>query len=78
MTLLKWALICLLIAIAAAALGFTGVAAGATEIAKFLFYISLIIFAVILIFAVLTNRLGVQDSRSRSGRPHRIGGKRGI
>jgi uncharacterized membrane protein YtjA (UPF0391 family) len=56
-TLLKWALICLLISIVAALLGFTGIAAGAAEIAKILFYIFLVIFIVILLLAVITDRL---------------------
>lgn len=47
--LLKWAAIFLVIAIIAAALGFTGVAEGATDIAKVLFYIFL---GICLIFLV--------------------------
>lgn len=47
--LLKWAAIFLVIALIAAAFGFTGVAEGATEIAKVLFYIFL---AMCLIFLV--------------------------
>jgi uncharacterized membrane protein YtjA (UPF0391 family) len=47
--LLKWAAIFLIIALIAAAFGFTGVAEGATEIAKVLFYIFL---AMCLIFLV--------------------------
>jgi uncharacterized membrane protein YtjA (UPF0391 family) len=46
MTLLKWALICLLISLVAGALGFTGVAAGAAQISKILFFIFLVIFLV--------------------------------
>lgn len=38
MTLLKWALICLLISLVAGALGYTGVAAGAAQISKILFF----------------------------------------
>jgi uncharacterized membrane protein YtjA (UPF0391 family) len=47
--LLKWAAIFLVIALIAAAFGFTGVAEGATDIAKVLFYIFL---AMCLIFLV--------------------------
>ena len=47
--LLKWAAIFFLIAIVAAAFGFTGIAEGATEVAKILFYIFLAIFGVLLI-----------------------------
>ncbi len=47
--LLKWAAIFFLIAMVAAAFGFTGVAEGATEVAKILFYIFLAIFVVVLV-----------------------------
>ena len=47
--LLKWAAIFFVIAMIAAAFGFTGVAEGATEIAKILFYIFLAIFVLCLI-----------------------------
>jgi uncharacterized membrane protein YtjA (UPF0391 family) len=52
MTLLKWALICLLISLVAGALCFTGVARGAAQISKILFFIFLVIFVVILILAL--------------------------
>ena len=57
MTLLKWALICLLISLVAGALGFTGVARGAGQISKVLFFIFLIIFIVIVILAISANKL---------------------
>jgi uncharacterized membrane protein YtjA (UPF0391 family) len=57
MTLLKWALICLLISLFAGALGFTGVAAGAAQISKILFFIFLVIFLVILILAISAGQL---------------------
>jgi uncharacterized membrane protein YtjA (UPF0391 family) len=57
MTLLKWALICLLISLVAGALGFTGVARGAAQISKVLFFIFLVIFLVILILAVSAGQL---------------------
>ena len=57
MTLLKWALICLLISLVAAALGFTGVARGAAQISKVLFFIFLVIFVVIVILAISANKL---------------------
>ena len=56
MTLLKWALICLLISLVAGALGFTGVARGAAQISKVLFFIFLIIFIGIVILVISTNR----------------------
>ncbi len=57
MTLLKWALICLLISLVAGALGFTGVARGAAQISKVLFFIFLVIFLVILIMAISAGQL---------------------
>jgi uncharacterized membrane protein YtjA (UPF0391 family) len=47
--LLKWALIFFVVALVAAAFGFTGIAAGAAEIAKVLFYLFLAIFVILLI-----------------------------
>jgi uncharacterized membrane protein YtjA (UPF0391 family) len=47
--MLKWALIFLVIALVAALLGFGGIAGGATEIAKILFFVFLVIFAISLI-----------------------------
>ena len=41
-----------MIAIIAAVFGFTGIAAGAAEIAKILFYIFLVVFAVTLLLGV--------------------------
>jgi uncharacterized membrane protein YtjA (UPF0391 family) len=52
MTLLKWAAIFFVIALIAAGLGFTGVAEGAADIAKVLFYIFLAICIVLLIVGV--------------------------
>ena len=57
MTLLKWALICLLISLVAGALGYTGVARGAAQISKVLFFIFLVIFLVILILAISAGQL---------------------
>ena len=57
MTLLKWALICLLISVVAGALGFTGIARGAAQISKVLFFIFLVIFLVILILAISAGQL---------------------
>jgi uncharacterized membrane protein YtjA (UPF0391 family) len=51
--MLRWALICLVIALVAAVLGFGGIAAGAASIAKFLFYIFLLIFVVSLIMGLV-------------------------
>ena len=57
MSLLKWALICLLISLIAGALGYTGVARGAVRISKLLFFIFLVIFIVIVILAISANKL---------------------
>jgi uncharacterized membrane protein YtjA (UPF0391 family) len=51
--MLRYALIFLVIALVAALFGFGGIAAGATEIAKVLFYIFLLIFIVSLIVGVM-------------------------
>lgn len=53
MGLLGWALIFLVIALVAAGLGFTNVAAGAAGIARVLFAIFLIIFVVLFVMALL-------------------------
>lgn len=51
--LLKWAAIFFVIAMIAAAFGFTGIAEGATEIAKILFYIFLAMFVLALAAGVI-------------------------
>lgn len=47
--MLLWAIVFFVIAIIAGLLGFTGIAAGAEDIAKILFYTSLILFVIFLI-----------------------------
>lgn len=54
--LLKWAAIFFVIALIAAAFGFTGIAAGAASIAKVLFYLFLGIFVVLLIAGIIVGR----------------------
>ena len=54
--LLKWAAIFFVIALIAAAFGFTGIAAGAADIAKVLFYLFLGIFVVLLIAGIIVGR----------------------
>lgn len=51
--MLRWAAIFFVIALVAAVLGFGGIAAGATEIAKILFFVFLIIFVVTLIMGMM-------------------------
>jgi uncharacterized membrane protein YtjA (UPF0391 family) len=62
-TLLKWALIFLVISIIAGILGFTGVSAASADIARFLFYVFVVIFLVLLILGLTIFR--VQASRLR-------------
>ena len=54
--LLKWAAIFFVIALIAAAFGFTGIAAGAASIAKVLFYLFLGIFVVLLVAGIIVGR----------------------
>jgi uncharacterized membrane protein YtjA (UPF0391 family) len=51
--MLKWALIFLLISIVAGVLGFSGIAAGAAVIAKVLFGITLAIFLIFVVLAIM-------------------------
>ena len=53
---LKWAAIFFVIAMVAAAFGFGGIAEGATDIAKVLFYIFLAIFFTFLIGGLVATR----------------------
>jgi uncharacterized membrane protein YtjA (UPF0391 family) len=52
-TMLKWALIFFIVAIVAAAFGFTGIAAGAATIAKVLFGIFLVVFLIFLVLGLM-------------------------
>jgi uncharacterized membrane protein YtjA (UPF0391 family) len=52
MSLLKWALIFLVISLVAALFGFTGIAAASADIAQILFYIFVVIFLVLLILGL--------------------------
>ena len=54
---LKWALICLLISIVAGAFGFTGLARGAAQLSKILFFTFLVLFIVILILAITAGEI---------------------
>ena len=57
MSLLKWALICLLISLVVGAFGYTGIARGAAQISKILFFIFLVLFIAILILAITAGQL---------------------
>ena len=52
-TMLRYALIFFIIALIAALFGFTGIAAGAVEIAKILFFVFLVVAGVALIMGLL-------------------------
>lgn len=54
--MLYWAAIFLVIAILAAAFGFGGIAAGAAEVARVLFFIFLVLFVVSLLTGTLRGR----------------------
>jgi uncharacterized membrane protein YtjA (UPF0391 family) len=56
MSLLKWALIMLLVSIVAAVFGFTDLAAASADVARVLFYIVLVIFLVLLVFGLMAGR----------------------
>jgi uncharacterized membrane protein YtjA (UPF0391 family) len=51
--MLKWALIFFLVSLVAGLFGFTGIAAGAATIAKWLFFIAVAIFIVFLVLGLL-------------------------
>jgi uncharacterized membrane protein YtjA (UPF0391 family) len=52
MSLLKWALIFLLVSLVAALFGFTGISAASADIARILFFIFLVIFVVLLVLGL--------------------------
>lgn len=53
---LKWAAIFFVIAMVAAAFGFTGIAEGASDVAQILFYIFLAIFLTLVVSGVVVAR----------------------
>jgi uncharacterized membrane protein YtjA (UPF0391 family) len=57
MTLLKWALVFLVVSIIAGLLGFTGISAASADIARILFYIFVVIFLVLLILGLTIFRV---------------------
>lgn len=56
MLFLKWAAIFFLIALVAAVFGFSGIAAGAVDIAQTLFFIFISIFVVLLVIGLLIGK----------------------
>jgi uncharacterized membrane protein YtjA (UPF0391 family) len=51
--MLRWALIFFVIAIIAALFGFTGIAAGAATVAKWLFFLAVAVFVIFLILGLV-------------------------
>jgi uncharacterized membrane protein YtjA (UPF0391 family) len=51
-TMLKWAIVFLVISLIAALFGFTGISAGAADIARILFFVFLVICAVLFILGL--------------------------
>ncbi len=54
--MLYWAAVFFVIALVAALFGFGGIAAGAVEVAKILFFVFLIVFAVTLVLGLIGRR----------------------
>jgi uncharacterized membrane protein YtjA (UPF0391 family) len=54
--MLRYALIFFIIALVAALLGFTGIAAGAVEIARILFFVFLLLFVVSLVMGLFRRK----------------------
>ena len=52
MSILKWAIIMLLVSLVAAVFGFTDLAAASADVARVLFYIFLVIFLVLLVLGM--------------------------
>lgn len=55
--MLKWALIFFLVSVVAGLFGFTGVAVGAAEVSKILFFVFLVLFAIFLVAGLLAVNL---------------------
>jgi uncharacterized membrane protein YtjA (UPF0391 family) len=56
MAMLRWAIIFLIVALVAALFGFTGVYVAASEIARILFFVFLVLFIVSIIFGSMGRR----------------------
>ena len=54
--MLRWALAFFIIAIIAAVFGFSGIAAGASEIARVCFFFFVVVFLVTLVYGLVTGR----------------------
>ena len=56
-TLLKWALVFFLVSIVAGILGFTGISEASADVARFLFYVFVVIFLLLLILGLTIFRV---------------------
>ena len=54
--MLKWAIVFLLLSAVAGLFGFTGIAVGPQAVAKLLFFLFLVISAIVLVFGVIVGR----------------------
>ena len=54
--MLRWALAFFIISIIAAVFGFSGIAAGATDIARLCFFFFLVVFVISLVWGLFTGR----------------------
>jgi uncharacterized membrane protein YtjA (UPF0391 family) len=57
MTILKWALIFFLVSLVAGLFGFTDISAASADVARFLFYVFVVIFLVLLILGLTIFRV---------------------
>ena len=57
MTILRWALVFFLVSIVAGVLGFTDISAASADVARFLFYVFVVIFLVLLILGLTIFRV---------------------
>lgn len=55
--MLKWALIFFVISVIAGGLGFTGISAATSGIARILFFIALVVFAIFLILGLMAGEV---------------------
>jgi uncharacterized membrane protein YtjA (UPF0391 family) len=53
---LRWSLVFFIVAIIAAVFGFTGIASGAADIARICFFFFVVVFAVSLVWGLVTGR----------------------
>jgi uncharacterized membrane protein YtjA (UPF0391 family) len=56
MSLLKWALIMLVVSVVAAVFGFTDLAVASADVARVLFFIFVVIFMVLLVLGLMAGR----------------------